>query len=164
MKEKGEALQESLTNNTTRLAEEINTYCEHLKTNFHIVHFGSLFKPKYDADMYNIDLLFLMLRHKGIHIYDGFPCFLTEAHTQEDIDTIIYKFKEALLEIVELGFIPGHTNGQKVNGKSSIAHPSFNSNNPPIPGAMLGKNPDGSPGWFVPDPSRPGKYLKLNNN
>ena len=164
MKEKGEALQESLTNNTTRLAEEINTYCEHLKTNFHIVHFGSLFKPKYDADMYNIDLLFLILRHKGIHIYDGFPCFLTEAHTQEDIDTIIYKFKEALLEIVELGFIPGHTNGQKVNGKSSIAHPSFNSNNPPIPGAMLGKNPDGSPGWFVPDPSRPGKYLKLNNN
>jgi hypothetical protein len=68
------------------------------------------------------------------------------------------------LEIVELGFIPGDTNGQKVNGKSSIANPKFNANNPPIPGAMIGKNPDGSPDWFVPDPSRPGKYLKLNNN
>ena len=164
MKEKGQALQDSLTNNTTRLAQEINKYCAQLKTSFHIVHFGSLFKPKYDADMHNIDLLFLILRHKGIHIYDGFPCFLTEAHTQEDIDTIIHKFKEALLEIVELGFIPGDTNGQKVNGKSSIANPKFNANNPPIPGAMIGKNPDGSPDWFVPDPSRPGKYLKLNNN
>jgi amino acid adenylation domain-containing protein len=164
MKEKGQALQDTLSKNTTRLSNEINAYCTHLKTNFHIVHFGSLFKPKYDADMHNIDLLFLILRHKGIHIYDGFPCFLTEAHTPEDIDTIIHKFKEALLEIVELGFIPGDTNGQSVNGKSSIGKNPFNSSNPPIPGAMLGKNPDGSPGWFVPDPARPGKYLKLNNN
>lgn len=164
MKEKGRTLQDTLTKNTTRLATEINTYCARLKTTFHIVHFGSLFKPKYDADMHNIDLLFLILRHKGIHIYDGFPCFLTEAHTKEDIDTIIHKFKEALLELVELGFIQGETNGQSVNGKSSIANTNFNPSNPPIPGAMLGKNPDGSPGWFVPDPSRPGKYLKLNNN
>lgn len=164
MKAEGRTIQDNLTKSTTRLAQEINTYCDHLKTAFHIVHFGSLFKPKYDVDMHHIDLLFIILRHKGIHIYDGFPCFLTEAHTQEDIDTIIQKFKEALLELVELGFIPGDTHGQKVNGKSSISNPSPAPGNPPLPGALLGKNPDGSPGWFVPDPARPGKYLKLNTN
>jgi hypothetical protein len=30
---------------------------------------------------------------------------------------------------------------------------------PPVPGARLGKNQDGSPAWFVPDPARPGKFL-----
>lgn len=164
MKENGPTLQITLTKNTTRLATEINTFCAGLKTSFHIAHFGSLFKPKYDPDMHHIDLLFLNLRHKGIHIYDGFPCFLTEAHTQEDIDTIIHKFKEALVELVELGFIPGETNGPSINGKSDVTNSHFNATNPPLPGAMLGKNPDGSPGWFIPDPARPGKYLKLSNN
>jgi len=108
--------------------------------------------------------LYFILRHKGIHIYDGFPCFLTEAHTDEDINIIIRNFKEALLELVEEGFIPGNTNGQKVNGHSSLKDKKYNAEAPPIPGALLGKNPDGSQGWFIPDPVRPGKYLKLNQN
>jgi len=164
MKEKGRALQDGLTANTSRLAKEINEYCKALQTPFKIVHFGSLFKPKYDTDMPHIDLLYFILRHKGIHIYDGFPCFLTEAHSDEDINIIIRNFKEALLELVEEGFIPGNTNGQKVNGHSSLKDKKYNADAPPIAGALLGKNPDGSQGWFIPDPARPGKYLKLNQN
>jgi hypothetical protein len=61
--------------------------------------------------------------------------------------------------------IPGNTNGVKVNGSVfPFAGAGYDSTNPPVPGAMLGKNPDGTPGWFVPDPARPGKYLKLNLN
>ena len=164
MKEKGRELQETLNRNTAWLANEVNTFAEKLKTPFHLVHFGSLFKPKYDADMAHIDLLYLVLRHKGIHVYDGFPCFLTEAHTREDIEQIARSFKEALLELVENGFIPGTAAGIKVNGVALPFGMVFDANKPPVPGAMLGKNPDGSPGWFVPDPARPGKYLKLNLN
>ena len=32
---------------------------------------------------------------------------------------------------------------------------------PPVPGARLGKDPQGNPAWFIPDPSRQGKYIKL---
>lgn len=164
MKEKGRALQETLNRNTAWLANEINTFADKLKTPFHIVHFGSLFKPKYDADLANIDLIYILLRHKGIHVYDGFPCFLTEAHTKEDIEQIARCFKEALLELTEIGFLPGSSSGIKVNGVALPFGMVFDANKPPVPGAMLGKNPDGTPGWFVPDPARPGKYLKLNLN
>ncbi|WP_190285775.1 polyketide synthase [Montanilutibacter psychrotolerans] len=32
---------------------------------------------------------------------------------------------------------------------------------PPMPGARLGRQPDGRPAWFIPDPSRFGKFLKV---
>jgi acyl transferase domain-containing protein len=32
---------------------------------------------------------------------------------------------------------------------------------PIIPGARLGREPDGRPGWFIVDPARPGRYLKV---
>ena len=31
------------------------------------------------------DLLFPMMRSRGIHILDNFPCFMTTAHSEEDI-------------------------------------------------------------------------------
>ena len=164
MKEKGHALQETLNRNTAWLANEINTFADSIKTPFHIVHFGSLFKPKYEADLANTDLIYILLRHKGIHVYDGFPCFLTEAHTREDIEQIARSFKETLLELVEQGFLPGIASGIKVNGVAVPFGIVFDATKPPVPGAMMGKNPDGTPGWFVPDPARPGKYLKLNMN
>lgn len=162
MKAKGQALHEHLNGNTAWLAKEVNAFATKLNIPFHLVHFGSLFKPKYDIDLPNADLLYLLLRHKGIHIYDGFPCFLTESHSREDIEFIIRMFCEALAELSEAGFIPGNNfnagaNGTSQNGTSATSVP-------PVPGALLGKNPDGSPGWFVPDPSRPGKYLKLMLN
>lgn len=32
---------------------------------------------------------------------------------------------------------------------------------PLVPGARIGRQPDGSPAWFVPNPKRPGRYLKV---
>ena len=34
-----------------------------------------------------------MLRDRGIHILDNFPCFLTTAHTDEDIETIVAAYR-----------------------------------------------------------------------
>jgi amino acid adenylation domain-containing protein len=32
---------------------------------------------------------------------------------------------------------------------------------PPLPGARLGRDAQGNPSWFVPDPNRPGKHLQV---
>jgi len=32
---------------------------------------------------------------------------------------------------------------------------------PPLPGARLGRRPDGSAAWFIPDPERPGRYREV---
>lgn len=37
----------------------------------------------------------------------------------------------------------------------------MDSTSPPIHGARLGRSPDGTPGWFVADRARPGKFLKV---
>jgi acyl transferase domain-containing protein len=36
-----------------------------------------------------------------------------------------------------------------------------NTTTPPVPGARLGRDSQGRPAWFVPDPNRPGKYLQV---
>jgi len=176
MQERGEDLQKELNEMTAALETEVNEFCHQNEIPFHLVHFGSLFKPKYDLDMPNIDLLYCLLRYKGIHIYDGFPCFITEGHSKEDISFIAKQFKDSLYELMELGFIPGiistsskpiYSNGNgssNGNGKSETKLSSVHTDAPPVEGALLGKNPDGTPGWFVQDPNRPGKYLKVNFN
>ena len=37
----------------------------------------------------------------------------------------------------------------------------FDAARPPVPGARLGRDASGKPAWFVADPARPSKYLKL---
>jgi hypothetical protein len=31
-----------------------------------------------------------------------------------------------------------------------------------VPGARLGRDTDGRPAWFVPNPEQPGKYRKVS--
>ena len=93
-----------------------------------------------------------MMRNRGIHVLDNFPCFMTTAHTEADIATIVRVFKEALTEMVASGFLPG-TVPEKVAAADS--------SQPPVPNARLGRDRDGSAAWFVPDPQAPGQYLKL---
>ncbi|MDB5139424.1 MAG: ppsE [Mucilaginibacter sp.] len=160
MKEKGPALQQGLNNLTQYLATELNTICENEGLPLFIPSFGSLWKIKFKEELPYGELLFTLMRAKGIHIWDLFPCFLTEAHTKADVDTIIAKFRESVDELIESGFFP--SNG-KTNTTKSPLNPLMES---PFPGARLGRDKDGNPGWFISDDNNPGKYLqvKLNGN
>ncbi|WP_460714761.1 amino acid adenylation domain-containing protein [Lysobacter terrae] len=40
-------------------------------------------------------------------------------------------------------------------------HALMDAAQPLVPGARIGREPDGSPAWFVPNPKRPGRYLKV---
>ncbi|MBV7338363.1 hypothetical protein KFU94_61080 [Chloroflexi bacterium TSY] len=52
------------------------------------------------------ELLFYLIREKGVHIYDGFPCFLTMAHTDNDVEIIIRAIKKSIVELQQAGFLP----------------------------------------------------------
>jgi hypothetical protein len=93
-----------------------------------------------------------MMRNRGIHILDNFPCFFTTAHTAEDFAKIKTAFKEAVAELIASDFMPGRV----------VAAPKlFDANRPPVPGARLGRDADGQPGWFVANPETPGKFMKV---
>ena len=46
------------------------------------------------------------MREKGIHIQEGFPCFLTTAHTDADIDQVIRAFQGEHPEMQAGGVLP----------------------------------------------------------
>ncbi|WP_255486811.1 polyketide synthase [Mucilaginibacter sp. SP1R1] len=155
MKEQGAALQERLNASTKRLADALNNICEQECLPLYIPYFGSLWKIKFKYELAYGELLFTLMRLKGIHIWDLFPCFLTAAHTDNEIDQIINAFSESISELIASGFIPVDKPKTASNGQAGLP------TDPPVPGARLGRDKDGNPGWFINDENNPGKYLQV---
>jgi amino acid adenylation domain-containing protein len=158
LKKEGPALQQRVTGMTEKMAQELNAFFKDAGAPLEIRSFASLWKTFYTADQPWGDLLFVMLRDRGIHILDGFPCFFTTAHTQADADAIVKAFKESVAEMQESGFLP------EVAKKNVTTGMSYDADKPPVPGARLGRDPNGNPAWYVPSPNEPGKYVKLDVN
>ncbi|MCX2449841.1 amino acid adenylation domain-containing protein [Pedobacter sp. PLR] len=158
MKEQGPGLQSGLNEKTKYIADTLNAILKKLDVPMFIAQFGSLWRVKFLEDYAYTELFFTLMRLKGIHILEGFSCFLTTAHSQEDIDKIITTFEVCLAELKAAGFIPTyiHPVEEKISSKMDI----FNS--PPLPNARLGKDKDGNPAWFIEDHQNPGKYLQVN--
>src|SRR5207245_8231854 len=97
------------------------------------------------------DLLFAMMRSRGVHILDNFPCFFTTAHMPRDIAVIKTAFKEAVAELQEAEFLPR---------KPVAAVAAFDATRPPVSGARLGRDADNTPAWCVSIPDALGNSIK----
>ncbi|MFD2570937.1 amino acid adenylation domain-containing protein [Spirosoma soli] len=161
MKQMGPALQQELTRKTKWLADALNAALTQRQLPMFAAQFGSLWKIKFKEEIPYGELLFTLMRDKGIHIWDGFPCFMTEVHTDKEIDAIISKFIDSLDELIEAGFLRiDSTRG----AKTQVVGLNFAQNIPPTPGARLGRDQHGNPAWFMPNPDQPGKYLQVELN
>ncbi|GAB3929089.1 polyketide synthase [Larkinella terrae] len=158
MKELGPELQKGLTRKAVRIAETLNAEFRRQQLPFFVAQFGSLWKLKFNEEIPYSELLFTLMREKGIHIWDGFPCFITAAHSDKEIDQIIVACLESVNELTEAGFFVK---------KSSTIEASedipayFASDISPVPGAKLGRDRNGNPGWFIENPDQPGKYMSV---
>ncbi len=85
MKASGPSLQASLNEKTRGLADSLNQICTRKGLPLYIAQFGSLWKIKFSKEIPYGELLFSLMREKGIHIWEGFPCFLTTAHDAADV-------------------------------------------------------------------------------
>jgi glutamate-1-semialdehyde aminotransferase len=171
LQQSGISLQQQLNAQTDRFVAELTAYFQQVKAPFTVHNFGSLFMIKYPPNFLSGDLLFYLLRSKGIHIYDRRPCFLTTAHTDADLGLVMTAFKESIMELQTAGFLAlatpetsnqlapeNDTNNDRQS--PSIIAPAL-VNQPPQPGAKLGRDRQGNPAWFIPDPDRAGKYLQV---
>ncbi len=153
LKREGPLLQANLTLTTTAMVDELNTFCREMGAPIVLKSFASVWKTFFTEEHPMQDLLFGMMRSRGIHILDNFPCFFTTAHSVDDIAKIKAAFKESVVELQESGFIPK---------RKDATAATFDSTKPPAPGARIGKDPEGNAAWFVPNPDIPGKYLRLD--
>lgn len=153
LKQNGAALQERLNARTSLLMDELNAFCASVGAPIQLVHFASVWKTNFTEDHPLQDLLFAMIRSRGIHMLDNFPCFFTTAHSEQDFQAIAKAYKESVLEMQEAEFLPRHKNVEAL---------ALDANRPPVVGARLGKDQHGNPAWFVPNPDAPGKFMRVN--
>ncbi|MEO5737991.1 MAG: aminotransferase class III-fold pyridoxal phosphate-dependent enzyme, partial [Variovorax sp.] len=153
LKQAGEGLQTQLNLHTAAMADELTAFCREVGAPLEIRYFSSLWRVSWLEDHPLQDLLFAMMRSRGVHILDNFPCFMTTAHTQQDIATIKSAFKESVAEMQEAEFLP----------RRAAAVQRFDAAHPPVPNARLGRDKDGQPAWFVPDPAAQGKFIKIQS-
>ena len=152
VKEQGPQLQERLNARVTAMCDELNAFCADMGAPIEVRHFASVWKTFFLEDHPLQDLLFGMMRNRGVHILDNFPCFLTSAHSEADFQKIIDAFKESVVELQESEFLPRH---------AATPRTVMDAAQPIVAGARLGREPDGRPAWFVPDPAQDGKFMKV---
>ncbi len=105
LKAAGPALQERLTARTAGLVERLNAELAARGLRTRLETFGSLFYFAFGAEDRLASLLYYHLRLRGIHIQEGFPCFLTTAHSDADLDSIVRAFKDSLDEMIAAGVL-----------------------------------------------------------
>jgi glutamate-1-semialdehyde aminotransferase len=151
LRSEGPALQRRLTETTADFAGGLNRDLQASGAPLEIRHFGSLWRCVLTAEHLHGELLFMMLRDRGVHVLDGFPCFFTTAHSRADVDLVATAIRESVAEMQEAGFLP----------RRSRATVQLDAGRPPVPGARLGRDASHNPAWFVPNPEQPGKYVLL---
>lgn len=97
-------LYQELNEKTAVLVNELNEFFKTSNVPMQMVNFGSLFRFISFGDM---ELFFYHLIYKGLYIWEGRNCFISAAHSIEDMNTIIRIVKETICELQALGFIPG---------------------------------------------------------
>ncbi len=161
LKTQGPALQQDLNARTERLAQAINTELTQLGLPFGVVQFGSLWKIKFHEDVPYGELLFTLMRERGIHIWDGFPCFLTTAHTEAEIDQLVAACLASARELLAAGFFKTTSAAPASAELSATLGTSVHLSRPPVAGARLGRDQAGNPAWFVADPASPNSYRQV---
>jgi len=151
LKAQGPALQETLNARTSAFVAAMNAWFVQVGAPLELRGFGSLWKTFFTSEQPLGELLFVLMRDRGLHILDGFPCFFTIAHSEADVAAVAKAYRESVVEAQESGFLP--------EGRSTPQ--AFDGSAPPVPGARLGRDPSGNPAWYVPSPSSPGQFVKL---
>lgn len=169
LQEAGPSLQRDLADRTAQLVAELEDHCTRIGAPLTFRTFSSWFTFDIPASVPYGQLLYFRLRAGGIHVCEGRLCFLSTAHTDADLAQISRAFREAIEEMRDAGFFenaePERAQAVQPRGEAEVQPvetPSAGSK--PRPDARLGRRPDGQPGWFIPDPERPGRYRELRQH
>jgi amino acid adenylation domain-containing protein len=121
LKKEGPQLQAGLAERTRRMLGELNDHLREQRVPLQLDHFTSVWYPHFDAEVKYGSLLYYHLREKGLHIWEGRPCFLSTAHTADDEAFIQQAFKSSVAEMQKGGFFPW--SGRNAKGETKVRIP-----------------------------------------
>ena len=106
LKQEGPQLQTELNAKTAKLADSLDSFFADRGIPTRVHHFASWFYFTFPHDARLGSLFYYAMRAKGIHIQEGYPCFLTTAHSQADLDAIEKTFRDVIVEMQEAKALP----------------------------------------------------------
>lgn len=147
LKAEGPSLQEKLNQKTADLAKTLNEFFDSEKIPMKVIHFASTFQFKFSG---NLEMFYYLLLEKGVYIWEWRACFLSTAHTDEDLDKLIKVVKEAVFELRDGGFIPSASSASSL-ASAPIAKKTLPAN------SSVAKEEPSERAWFR-------KQSKLSHN
>nr|AYM54128.1 amino acid adenylation domain protein [Chondromyces catenulatus] len=99
----GPGLQRELNARTERLAGELDALFAREGAPMRVAHFASLFRFEYSG---NRDPFFFHLVEHGVYTWEQRGCFLSTAHTDEDLAQIVRAVKASVHAMQAGGFLP----------------------------------------------------------
>ena len=121
LKTAGPQLQLELNRKTAEIATSLDNFFVERGVPSRIHHFASWFYFTFHSDARLASLLYYAMREKGIHIQEGYPCFLTTAHSQTDLETVEAVFRETVEEMQQSKALPSHSS-QAAGTASTTMH------------------------------------------
>ena len=103
LKAQGPSLQANLNQRTDRFAETLNRFFADEGLAIRVSHFSSFFRFEFAG---NLELFFYHMLAKGVYIWEWRNCFLSTAHTDEDLEHVVRAVKESVADLRAAGFLP----------------------------------------------------------
>ena len=116
IKRGGRALYQAINSRTQRMIDRINTAFASRGAPVKAVHCASLWRLQWDDNVRNISLFYYLARFKGLHLYEQFGHFVTEAMTDADCDRIADTFIGVMDELIGLGLMATRDGGPTTPG------------------------------------------------
>ncbi|MEO7917425.1 MAG: amino acid adenylation domain-containing protein, partial [Dokdonella sp.] len=101
LKRQGPRLQADIAARTSSLIERLNANLAELKAPVKVVGFSSLWRILVDDDQPFSGLLWYAFRERGLHVYEQFNCFFTEAHGELEIEEIVDRVSAAVRALLD---------------------------------------------------------------
>ncbi|HEY0513602.1 MAG TPA: amino acid adenylation domain-containing protein [Thermoanaerobaculia bacterium] len=98
-------LQEELGRRAARLGGALDALFAAAGLAARTVRFGSLLAFRFPRDWPWADLFFFHLLEKGIYIWERRLCYLSTAHTEEDLQRVVEAVRETLRDLARGGFL-----------------------------------------------------------
>ncbi|XXY45530.1 MupA/Atu3671 family FMN-dependent luciferase-like monooxygenase [Sorangium sp. So ce269] len=102
LRDEGPSLQQRVSRMTSDFARAANEIFTEFAAPIRIEHFGSQFRFGYTG---NMDLLFYHLLERGVYIWEWRNCFLSTAHTAEDMSFVLDALRSSLEDLRSGGFL-----------------------------------------------------------
>ena len=105
LKEQGHGLQQRLAERMGTLVGQLNGELERRGLKTRLEAYSSWFYVSFAAESALASLFWPQMRQLGVHVQDGYPCFLTTAHSDADIAAIRDAFTATLDALQEGGIL-----------------------------------------------------------